>query len=65
MNAGQIASLFWDLLAWGFLASVIAAPFVALIQKARARGKRIFVDEPTARVRALHQDTTNSHIWDA
>ena len=55
----------WQLAAFFLLASVVAAPFVALVQRARARGRRLFRDVPLARVRGLHQDETNSHIWDA
>lgn len=54
MNAGQIAGLLFDLAAWFVITSAFAAPVVALIQKARARGKRLFVTEPTARAKALH-----------
>lgn len=55
----------WTFAAWWFLASVAAAPVFLLVRRLRARSKRLFVDQPTARVRALHQDTTNDHIYDA
>lgn len=58
--AGQIAAVVWEVTAVGFLVLVILG-----IRKARARGKRLFADEPAARVDALRHDTTNNHIWDA
>ena len=57
---GQFIAVLWEIAAVGFLALVILT-----IRKARARGKRLFADEPTARVRALKSNTTNDHIWDA
>jgi hypothetical protein len=66
MNAiGNAIGLAWTIAAWWFIASVFAAPVFLAIRKARARGKRLFADEPTARVRALKSNTTNDHIWDA
>ena len=50
----RLAQLAWQLGAVGFLASVVWT-----IRKARARGKRKFVDEPMARVHALHPDPHN------
>jgi hypothetical protein len=38
---------------------------ILTVRAARARGKRLFADEPAARVDALKHDTTNDHIWDA
>jgi len=55
----------WDAAAWFFILSVVAAPLVAVIKKARARGRRKFRDEPLARVRALHPDTAHLHEMDA
>ena len=63
MNAGQIIGFLWTLTAWWFVASTFAAPVVALVVKARARGKRKFADEPTARVKALH--VVADHTQDA
>lgn len=57
---GQFIAVLWEICAVGFLVLVVLA-----IRKARARGKRLFADEPTARVRALKSNTTNDHIWDA
>lgn len=65
MNAGNVLGFIWTLVAAFFVLSVVAAPVFLLIRKARARGKRLFVDEPTARVRALHRDTSGEHIYDA
>ena len=50
----------WDAVAWFFLLSVAAAPVVAIIRKARARGKRKFRDEPLARVLQLHPTADHS-----
>ena len=53
----------------GYVWQVIAVAFLVLVaygvRKARKRGERIFRDEPLARVRALHQDTTHTHEMDA
>ena len=57
---GQFIAVLWEIGAVTFLALVIVG-----IRKARARGKRLFADEPTARVRALKSNTTNDHIYDA
>jgi hypothetical protein len=57
---GQFIAVLWEIAAVSFLVLVIIG-----IRKARARGKRLFADEPTARVRALKSNTTNDHIWDA
>ena len=51
---GQIASVAWITLSWLFLASVVWT-----VRKARARGKRLFVDEPNERLRGLHPDPHN------
>lgn len=53
----------WNLAAIFFIASVFAAPFVLFVQRCRARGKRLFRDQPTARVRALHHSPTD-HTMD-
>lgn len=55
----------WDAAAWFFILSVVSAGVIRLIRKARARGKRLFADEPTARVRALHQVIGDQHYWDS
>lgn len=55
----------WDAASWFFILSVVSAGVIQLIRKARARGKRLFADEPTARVKALHQDVTHLHEMDA
>ena len=57
---GQFIAVLWEIASVGFLVLVILT-----IRKARARGKRLFADEPTARVRALKSNTTNDHIYDA
>jgi hypothetical protein len=38
---------------------------VALIRKARARGRRKFRDEPLERLRGLGPDTRLDHTWDS
>ena len=58
--AGQVAAALWQLSALAFLLLVVVG-----IRKARARGKRLFRDEPLARVRALSQDTSHQHEQDA
>lgn len=57
---GQLAQILWQLAALAFLALVVFT-----VRKARARGKRKFVDEPTARVRALRRDMSGNHYEDA
>jgi hypothetical protein len=56
----------WDAAAWFFLLSVASAPFVALVVKCKARGKRKFVDLPMQR---LGPPPTRPHVvdhrWDA
>lgn len=58
--AGQVAAAIWQLSALTFLVLVILT-----IRKARARGKRLFADEPTARIKGLQADTRIDHRWDA
>jgi uncharacterized membrane protein len=60
-----VLHVLWLVACWLFLASVIAAPVVVVVRKARARGKRLFVDEPNAKVRALRPNTTHLHEMDA
>ena len=55
----------WQFAAFFLLASVVAAPFVALVQRARARGRRIFRDQPNEVLRQLHPDTRMDHSQDA
>ena len=55
----------WNVAAIFFLLSAAAAPFVVLVRKARARGKRLFRDEPLKRLRGLHPDAREDHRWDA
>jgi hypothetical protein len=57
---GQILAVVWEVSAVTFLVLVILT-----IRKARARGKRLFADEPTARLKGLHPDTRMDHRWDA
>lgn len=51
--------LLWEFAALGFLLLVARG-----IHKARKRGERLFRDEPTARVRALHRSDVD-HTQDA
>jgi hypothetical protein len=51
--------------AWEIGAVALIVGTILTVRKARARGKRLFADEPAARVDALKHDTTNDHIWDA
>lgn len=55
----------WDLAAWGFLLSVASASLIGLVRKARARGKRLFVDLPMQRLQGMHPDTRIDHRWDS
>lgn len=57
---GQFIAVLWEIAAVGFLVLVILT-----IRKARARGKRLFADEPTARIKGLRADTRIDHRWDA
>ena len=65
MNAGQVPGLIWDICVWLFLASFVLAPFVALVQRDRARGRRLFRDQPNEVLRQLHPDTRLDHRQDA
>jgi hypothetical protein len=60
MNAGHWAAVAWELGAATFIVLVILT-----VRKARARGKRLFADEPAARVDALKHDTTHQYEQDA
>lgn len=57
---GQLLKVAYEVVAVGFVVLVILT-----VRKARARGKRLFADEPTARVRALHQDHSHQYEQDA
>ena len=56
---GQLLKVAYEVIAVGFLVLVVLT-----VRKARARGKRLFADEPTARVKALHQVTSHDHEMD-
>ena len=57
---GQLLKVGYEVVAVGFLVLVILT-----VRKARARGKRLFADEPTARIKALGPDMRIDHRWDA
>ena len=57
---GQFIAALWEVAAVSFLVLVILT-----VRKARARGKRLFADEPTARIKGLSADTRVDHRWDA
>jgi hypothetical protein len=57
---GQFAKVLWEVCAVGFLVLVILT-----VRKSRARGKRLFADEPTARIKGLSADTRMDHTQDA
>jgi hypothetical protein len=63
ISEGQVVGGAWVALAWGLI--ILTFGGMLLIRKARARGRRLFRDEPTARVKALHQDTSHLHEQDA
>lgn len=54
----RLAQVAWELAAVAFLVGVVLT-----VRKARARGQRLFVDEPAARVEALHQSPVD-HTMD-
>lgn len=56
---GQLLKVAWELGAATFIVLVILT-----VRKARARGKRLFADEPAARVDALRATTTHEHEMD-
>ena len=56
----RLIQVVWEL---GAVALIVAT--ILTIRKARARGKRLFADEPTARIRAKCADTRIDHRWDA
>jgi hypothetical protein len=58
-EVARLIQVLWELAAVAFLVGVIVT-----VRKARARGKRLFADEPTARVKSLHRVTTHEHERD-
>jgi uncharacterized protein YoxC len=56
---GQLLKVAYEIVAVGFIVLVILT-----VRKARARGKRLFADEPTARIKALSANTSGDHEWD-
>jgi len=63
LTAAEVAQAAWVAAAWAFIIAAFGGGL--LIRKARARGKRLFRDEPTARVKSLHQDNSHLHEADA
>ena len=61
----RVIQILWEAAALFLIASIIAAPVIVAVRKAKARGKRLFVDGPKARSKALHPDTRMDHRWDA
>ena len=57
---GQIAAVGWELAAASFIVLVVLT-----VRKARARGRRLFRDEPMARIDKLAQPPVSDHRWDA
>lgn len=58
---GQLAAVLWELIAVSFLALVVLT-----IRKARARGKRLFVDLPAKRLGPPPAKPPYvDHRWDA
>lgn len=58
---GQVAAVLWELAALAFLALVVFT-----VRKARARGKRLFVDLPNQRLGPPPAHTPEiDHRWDA
>lgn len=63
VSEGQIVGGAWVALSWAFIILVFGGALV--VRAARARGRRLFRDEPTARVKSLHQDNSHLHEQDA
>jgi hypothetical protein len=57
---GDVLKAVWEIGAATFIVLVILT-----VRKARARGKRLFADEPTARIKALSADTRRDHSQDS
>lgn len=53
-TAMRVTQILWEAAALFLVASVISAAVIVAVRKAKARGKRLFATEPTARVKALH-----------
>lgn len=53
-TVARAIQILWNAAAIFFLASIISATVIVAVRKAKARGKRLFVDGPTDRVKALH-----------
>lgn len=64
-TVARVIQILWNAAAIFFLTSVISATVIVAVRKAKARGKRLFVDGPEARSKALHRDTTHLHETDA
>lgn len=64
-TAMRVTQILWEVAALFLIASVISAAVIVAVRKAKARGKRLFVDGPEARSKALHRDTTHLHETDA
>jgi hypothetical protein len=62
---GHFFAAAWTAAAIFFLISVASASLIGLVRKARARGKRLFRDEPLARVHALKSNATHAYEQDA
>jgi hypothetical protein len=54
----------WIAVAWELGAATFIVLVIVTVRKARARGKRLFADEPAARVDALKATTTHEHEMD-
>lgn len=63
-TAARVIQILWEAAALFLIASIISAPVIVVVRKARARGKRLFADQPDQRARSLHQDTTHLHETD-
>lgn len=57
---GQAIKALWEIGAATFIVLVILT-----VRKARARGRRLFRDEPNARIDALAKAPDLDHRWDA
>jgi hypothetical protein len=62
VSEGQVVGGAWVALSWAFIIAAFGGGL--LIRKARARGKRLFRDEPLARVRSLATDHSHAHEYD-
>ena len=55
----------WIAVVWELVAASFLALVVLTVRKARARGRRLFRDEPNARIAALSKAPDLDHRWDA